>query len=79
MEIIDKIRGYLLPENLEIHLFQDCVHIVSFTSIGEISLEKIIVRHQNGMITIKGKNLALSKLMGDEVLIRGKVEQIEFR
>lgn len=79
MQLIDKMRNYLLPENLEIYLAQDCVHIVNFTSIGEISTEKIIVRHQNGRIQIKGSNLVLGKLVGDEVLIRGNVEQIEFR
>lgn len=79
MELLGKIRQCLLPENLEVHLYPEYLHIVSFTSIGEISTEKMIVRHQNGMIQIKGKNLSLSKLLGDEVLIKGSVEQIEFR
>lgn len=79
MDLLRKVQNYLLPEEFEIHVWKDHIHIVNFTSIGEISSEKIIIRHQNGSIQMKGKDLTLSKLMKDEVLIKGMISQIEFR
>lgn len=79
MEILNRVRNYLLPDNLEIHIYQGRVHVSGFTTIGEISSEKIIIRHCDGNFIIKGEKLVLSKLCGDEVLIRGVVTQIEFR
>ena len=44
-----------------------------------ISNNKIIVRKQNGSIIINGTNLVVSKLLNDEILIDGKISNIEFR
>lgn len=79
MEILNQIRGFLLPEDLEVHIYKSYLHVSGFTSIGEIGSEKILIRHQEGTLMIKGQHLVLSKLCGDEVLIRGVVKQVEFR
>ena len=52
---------------------------MNFTTIGEISSEKIIIRYQEGTIIIKGENLVMSKLLHEEVLIRGVLKTVEFR
>lgn len=79
MEITRKVRNYLLPDDFEIHIVNKMIHLVSFTTIGEISSEKILVRHKEGSVVIKGNNLTLSKLMHDEVLIKGTITGVEFR
>lgn len=79
MEMIRKVRQFLLPDDFEIHILNKMIHLVSFTTIGEISSEKILIRHKEGSVIIKGNNLTLSKLMYDEVLIKGMITSIEFR
>lgn len=79
MEMIRRIREYLIPSDLEIHIYAGKIHVVGFSSIGEIGSEKIIIRHKEGNFVVKGEQLTLSKLCGDEVLIRGIVKQVEFR
>lgn len=79
MELLSKARDYLLPNSFEIYIYKDRINIISFTSIGEISSEKILIRHSEGSVIIKGEKLVLSKLMHDEVLIKGVLKNIEFR
>lgn len=79
MEILNRMRDFLLPEEFEVHMYHNKIHIMNFTTIGEISSEKIIVRYQEGTIIIKGENLVMSKLLHEEVLIRGVLKTVEFR
>lgn len=79
MELLNRMRDYLIPEEFEIHVYQNQIHIMNFTSIGEIGSEKILIRYDNGMVVVKGNNLVLSKLLNGEVLIKGVLKTIEFR
>lgn len=79
MELFHKMRDYFIPEEFEIHVYQNQIHIMNFTSIGEIGSEKILIRYENGMVVVKGNNLVLSKLLNGEVLIKGVLKTIEFR
>lgn len=79
MELFHRMRDYFIPEEFEIHVYQNQIHIMNFTSIGEIGSEKILIRYENGMVVVKGNNLVLSKLLNGEVLIKGVLKTIEFR
>lgn len=79
MELLNKVKDYLLPEEFEFHVYKNKIHIVNFTSIGQLGSEKIIVRNDDGFLTIKGNNLVLKKLISKELLIKGEIKQIEFR
>lgn len=79
MELLNRMRDYLIPEEFEIHVYQKQIHIMNFISIGEISSEKIRIHYENGMVIVTGNNLILSKLLNGEVLIKGVLKTIEFR
>ena len=47
--------------------------------MGHFDSNKIIVYSDSGYITIKGKDLVVTKLLKDEVLITGLIDGIELR
>ena len=79
MDFIKNFKDIILDTEFKITAFLDKVDIINYDSIGHFDNNKVIVRHKNGEVIIKGKNLVVSKLMNDEVLVRGKIENIELR
>ena len=79
MGIVHKFRDYILESELKITILENRVDIVNYTEIGHFDSNKIIVYSDSGYITIKGKDLVVTKLLKDEVLITGLIDGIELR
>ena len=77
MKIINNFRSFLLEDNFEIHIYKNKIDILNYTSMGHFDSNKIIVYSDSGYITIKGKDLVVTKLLKDEVLITGLIDGIE--
>lgn len=73
----DKLRTYIMEDEFEVKILNNRINIINYESIGHLDSNKIIIRHKQGKITINGKGLALSKLLKDELLIVGKITNIE--
>ena len=79
MKLINNIRSFLLEDDFEVRIYKNKVNIVNYDSIGHFDSNKIIVYYNSGTIAIKGENLVVSKLLNDEVLITGVIQNIELR
>ena len=55
------------------------IDICNYESIGYLDNDLIIINYDSGEIKIKGENLVVSKLLGDEILISGNIKNIEMR
>lgn len=79
MKIIKNFRSYLLEDDFRINIFKDKVNIINYDHIGSIDSNKITVYYEDGEIIISGKSLSLSKMVDDEILISGTINNIELR
>ena len=79
MNIIDGIRSYIMENDTKITIINNKINITNYIDIGHFDSNKIIVRKNNESIIINGNNLVVSKLLNDEILIEGKISNIEFR
>ena len=79
MHMIHKFRSYLLDEEFELNLYKNRIHIINYVSIGHFDSNKVIINYDEGSIVIKGKNLVVSRLMNDEILVKGDFQNIELR
>ena len=79
MKLVNNIRSFLLEDDFEIRIYKNKVNIVNYDSIGHFDSNKIIVYYNSGNILIKGSDLVVSKLLNDEVLITGIIQNIELR
>lgn len=73
MRLISKLDRYLEDKNYEIIIKENKVNIINFKEIIDFSINKISLRCDNKIINIEGKNLIISKMLDDEVLITGTI------
>ncbi len=71
------LRNYISDVEFRVNLYKDKVHIVNYTKIVTIEKSRISIRYSSGMVIIKGKDLALKKLLDDEILIKGIINSVE--
>lgn len=73
----NKIKEYLNSNKLKMNYIDNKLNIVNYTDIILLTDEKIIIKKDNQIITIKGSNLSLLKLLESEILINGCIKLIE--
>lgn len=66
-----------MEDEFEMKILDNRINIINYESIGHLDSNKIIIRHTKGRIIINGKNLVVSKLLKDELLIIGNFNNIE--
>ena len=76
MRLISKLDRYLENKNYEIILKDSSVNIINFSEIIDFSMNKISVRCDNKIINIEGKNLIISKMLDDELLVTGNISNL---
>ncbi|MDD3341737.1 MAG: YabP/YqfC family sporulation protein [Bacilli bacterium] len=78
MNMARALKNYVLENEFQVHILKGRINIVNYTSIGHFDENKVIVRHNEGSVHIKGEHLVVSRLLHDEILITGKVGSIQF-
>ncbi len=77
--LFKNIKSYILEEDFKFIFSNNKIDVINYTSIPHFDSEKIIVTNETNDIIIKGKNLVISKLLNKEIMIEGKIQNIEFR
>ena len=75
--MLKALRSYILESDFQINILNGKVDIVNYLEIDHFDDTKVIVRHQQGIVKIKGENLTISKLLNDELLISGNIKAVE--
>lgn len=76
MKLLSKLDRYLEDNNYEIIIKENKVNIINFQEIIDFSVSKISLRCDNKIINIEGKNLIISKMLDNELLITGIIFNI---
>ena len=76
MKLIDRIDNYLYDKEYKIIIKNNEINIVNYDEIIDFSLTQISVKYKNKKIIIEGKNLVISKMIENEVLITGIINNI---
>ena len=76
---IHKFRSYLLEDSFSMNVLKNKIEISNYTDIGHFDTNKIIIKYSEGDVVISGKNLIISRLMNDSILIKGIINNIELR
>ena len=76
MKIINKLNRYLEDDNYQIIIKKNSVNITNIEEVSDFSINKVTIRCNKKIITIEGKNLIISKMQEDEVLINGPIYNV---
>ena len=76
MRLISKLDRYLEDRNYEIIIKDNSINIINFKEIIDFYTTKISLRCENKIINVEGKNLIISKMLDDELLVTGNISNL---
>ena len=76
MKLIGKIENYLNDLDYKIIIRKNQINIINYDEIIDFSLSKISVRYKNKKFIIEGKELVITRMFDNEVLINGNISNI---
>lgn len=79
MKIIDKINNYINEPDYKIIVTNKYINIINYQEILDFNSTRISIKYQNGITIINGKNLVVSKMIEDEILVLGEFYSINFK
>jgi len=75
--ILNSLREYIDPSDLEIHIYKDGIYVVNYTLISHFNDKRIDIDKNNKKISIIGNKLIISKLKKDELFISGDIFEVK--
>lgn len=79
MNIRNRIDNYLNDKVYKITILNNTVNINNYIEILDFTSTVISIKHERGITKIKGKDLVVSKMLDNEVLITGNIKEIEVK
>ena len=77
--ILNSLREYIDPTDLEIHIYKNGIYVVNYTLISGFNDKKIDINKNNKKISIIGNKLVISKLKKDELYISGDIYDVKLK
>lgn len=77
--MLKNIREFIDSSEFQLILLKNRVNIINYQELLQINREEMVFKSQDQKIIISGKGLVLSKLLDHEVLITGKIMNIEVK
>lgn len=79
MKILDKINNYINEYEYKIVITDSYINIINYTEVLDFNSMRISIRHSSGITIVEGKDLVISKMVEDEILITGKFNSINLK
>lgn len=76
MKLFNYLDRYLTDNEYKITITNNYLNIINYQEILDFSNKEIAIRHTNGLTIIKGNDLVVSKMMNEELLIKGDIKSI---
>lgn len=75
--MLEKISNYVNDKEFRLTLYNDKIHIINYKKIISLESNYLSILCLNKKILVTGNNLILSKILDNELLIKGNINNIE--
>ena len=75
--MLSKVKDYILDQEFRITLFENRLLAVNFIKILSLEESRLSFLTNYGRVIVKGREFTLNRLLENEVLIGGIIEQVE--
>lgn len=75
--MIKELVNYIKENEFKMTIYKDGINVCNYNEIITLESDKIILKYDDSLITIRGDNLSVSKLLNREILIKGIIKKIE--
>lgn len=79
MGLRQRVDNYLTDKKYVITYEENQVNVNNYIEILDFSPTVVSIKHNKGITKIKGKDLVVSKMLDNEVLIIGNIKQIDLK
>lgn len=76
MKLIDTLDRYLFEKDYKITIKNNYLNINNYDEIIDFTLTKIVIRCQKKQLIIEGRNLIITQMLDNEVLIKGTITNL---
>ena len=73
------LRNFLDPIDFHIDIYGEFIHITNYLKILTLSCNKIIIQVESCKIILEGRDFSLNKLADRELLISGRLYNMEIK
>ena len=73
------LRDYIVDKTFRFTYTENKLDIINYIEINYMEDSKISLLYSQGIFVVKGENLRIQKLLDNEILVVGKIENIEFK
>lgn len=79
MNIKNKFNNYLNDKKYKIIFTNNMVNINNYIEIIDFNTNMISIKHDSGVTKVIGKDLVVTKMIDDEILISGNIQEIAIK
>lgn len=72
----DNLVNFLYDKEYFITIYDSFIHIFNYKELVSLNSNKIILKLDQFNLTIKGQNLFITKMLPNEILIKGLIESV---
>lgn len=77
MNLLNKIDNYLTDTEYKIIYKKNYLNIINYLEVIDFTDKEIKIRNKYGITKVKGINLVISKMLDNELLITGNIQNLE--
>lgn len=77
MKIYDNLDRFLNDHNFKVTYFNNKINVNNYEEIVDFSPKQIDIKYKDGLFTITGNNLVITKMFDNEILITGIIETLK--
>lgn len=78
MHIKESLINFLYDKDYFISIFENYIHVFNFRELKSLSSKKIILKLDTFTLDIEGNDLFITKMLPNEVLIKGNISKVGF-
>lgn len=81
---VDKLKLFnyldrcITDDEFKVIIRNEDVNIINYIEVMDFSSKEISIKYDRGIMIIKGSDLVVSKMMDDELLIKGNIKNISY-
>ena len=78
MHMKDNLINFLYDKKYFINIYDEYIHVFNYQELVSLTSEKIVLKLEEFKLNIMGSELFITKMLPNEILIKGKVSKVEF-
>ncbi len=74
----DNLINFLYDKKYFINIYDEYIHIFNYQELVSLSSKKIVLKMETFKIEVTGDNLFITRMLPNEILIKGIIGKVEF-